>query len=80
MGGGRERRESAVVSAFTQLVVIRRQGLVLSRQLLEDRAGWREAVNGPRTHAESSDQPAPFPDLLSLPMLWASSALPQLLL
>lgn len=39
MGGGRERRESAVVSAFTQLVVIRRQGLVLSRQLLEDRAG-----------------------------------------
>lgn len=53
---------------------------MLSRQLLEDRAGWREAVNGPRTHAESSDQPAPFPDLLSLPMLWASSALPQLLL
>lgn len=35
---------------------------MLSRQLLEDRAGWREAVNGPGTHAESSDQPAPFPD------------------
>lgn len=60
--GREEGRERAVVSAFTQLVVIRRQGLVLSSELLEDRAGWREAVNGPWTHAESSDQPAPVPD------------------
>lgn len=32
---------------------------MLSSELLEDRAGWREAVNGPQTHAESSDQPVP---------------------